>query len=87
MHIKILENKRRQHSVVIMHKRKIRDEVKPHLKLKKQEWKAATVGHKIRIRNEWVRKVSAARAPLREQKRKHRSIIRQQQMRNLGYDV
>ena len=71
MRQKILENRRRQYLFVQAHKRRIR----PHLMAKRQEWWAATSGHKLRIRNEWRTQCRKARAHILDQRRKHRATI------------
>jgi len=54
MRQKIQENRRRQYLFVQAHKRRIRDEIRPHLKEKRREWWTAIAGHKLRIRDEWL---------------------------------
>jgi hypothetical protein len=73
---KVLENKRRQHAVVLSHKRKIRDEINPYLRAKKQEWNEASKSNKITIRSKWIAARDSARAHLREQQLRHKSVIR-----------
>jgi len=73
---KILENKRRQHAVVLAHKRKIRDEINPYLRGKKREWSEASKSNKISIRSRWICARNSARAQLRSQQLKHKAVIR-----------
>ncbi|HWQ20266.1 MAG TPA: hypothetical protein VN455_10855 [Methanotrichaceae archaeon] len=72
---KILENKRRQHTVVLAHKRKLRDEINPHLRAKKQEWSESSKSNKIAIRSKWIAARDGARAQLRKQQLKHKMVI------------
>jgi len=68
-------NRRKQHAVVLVHKRKLRDEIRPHLREKRQEWKSAATGHKIRISHEWVEAMTQARGRQREVKIRHKELV------------
>lgn len=72
---KILENRRKQHAAVLAHKRKIRDEVRPHLRTKRLEWKEAATHHKVRIRSEWVKTMTQARGRQREVRIQHKELV------------
>ncbi len=73
---KVLENRKRQHAIVIAHKRKIRDEINPYLREKRREWYESSRQNRLSIKAKWIAARSNARAQLRAQQLKHKEVIR-----------
>ena len=72
---KVMENRRRQHSLVTAHKRRIRDEVLPQLRETKRNWYEASRRNKLDIKNRWNAQKASVQGKQRSQQIKHRNTI------------
>lgn len=72
---KILDNRRRQHSVVTAHKRKIRDEIRPSLMQTKRSWYEDSNRSNKMIRDRWHAQKAKVSAAQRQQKLIHKAKI------------
>jgi len=72
---KILDNRRRQHDLVTIHKRRIRDEVRPRLQSVKRDWNFAACENNRMIRERWQSQKSRVRSLQRAQKIRHKATI------------
>jgi hypothetical protein len=72
---KILDNRRRQHSVVTAHKRKIRDEIRPSLMQTKRSWYESSNKSNQMIKSRWHAQKTKVRAAQRAQKLIHKAKI------------
>ncbi len=72
---KVLENKRRQHTLVTAHKRRIRDEVRPQLRSVKRSWYDASRESNRKIRERWYSQRTRVRAAQRDVKLRHKAKI------------
>lgn len=72
---KVLENRRRQHALVTMHKRRIRDEVRPQLMQAKRSWYESSLESNRKIRERWHLQRARVRAAQRDVKLRHKAKI------------
>jgi hypothetical protein len=72
---KILDNRRRQHSLVVAHKRKLRDEVLPRLRGVKKAWYYSSNENNRKIRERWHAQKALVSGKQREQTLKHKAKI------------
>ena len=69
---KVLENRRRQHASVTAHKRKIRDEVNPQLRVVKRAWWDKSRESNLKIRLRWHDQKMRVQSLQRNQKIAHK---------------
>lgn len=72
---KVMENRRRQHTLVTAHKRRIRDEVIPQLRKTKREWYETSRLNKLSIQGRWNAQKSVVQGQQRSQQIKHKNAI------------
>ncbi|VVB69791.1 Uncharacterised protein [uncultured archaeon] len=72
---KILENRRRQHSLVTAHKRRIRDEVRPKLAQVKRAWNESSKENNRKIKERWHSQRAKVSGMQRDQKLRHKAKI------------
>jgi hypothetical protein len=72
---KVLENRKRQHTLVTAHKRRIRDEVNPKLRAAKRAWYDSSRENNSSIRRKWHDQKARVQGQQRSQKLKHRAAI------------
>ena len=72
---RVLENRRRQHALVTMHKRRIRDEVRPQLMQAKRSWYESSLESNRKIRERWHLQRAKVRAAQRDVKLRHKAKI------------
>lgn len=72
---KVMENRRRQHTLVTAHKRRIRDEVIPQLRKTKREWYETSRQNKLNIQGRWNSQKAKVQGQQRGQQIKHKNAI------------
>jgi hypothetical protein len=72
---KVMENRRRQHTLVTAHKRRIRDEVIPQLRKTKREWYEASRQNKLNIQRKWNAQKAEVQGQQRGMQIKHKNAI------------
>jgi hypothetical protein len=72
---KVMENRRRQHTIVTAHKRRIRDEVIPKLRATKREWYDTSRRNKLSIQGRWNSQKAEVQGQQRCQQIKHKNAI------------
>lgn len=70
-----MENKRRQHTLVTAHKRRIRDEIIPQLRKTKREWYDTSRRNKRSIQRRWNAQKAEVQGQQRGQQIKHKNAI------------
>lgn len=72
---KILENRKRQHDFVTVHKRWIRDEVNPQLRAARKDWYNSSKENNLVIKQKWHDQKTRVQGQQRKQKLKHKATI------------
>ncbi|MCQ8902529.1 MAG: hypothetical protein NQU42_00290 [Methanothrix sp.] len=78
---KVMENRGIQHSKVVAHRVRLRDDIIPYLRSRRRELKREAAAHRLRIQGSWNERMTHARRHLLEVKMKHRSTIAQHKRR------
>lgn len=72
---RIMENRRIQHSKVAAHRIRLRDEIMPYLRSRREEMACKAAAHRLRIKSAWRESMARSTKHMREVRRKHISTI------------
>lgn len=70
-----MENRRVQHSKVAAHRMRLRDEILPYLRSRREEMACKAAAHRLRIKNAWRESMTKSTKHMLDVRRKHRSTI------------
>lgn len=72
---RIMENRRIQHAKVTAHRMRLRDEILPYLRSRREEMACKAASHRLRIKRAWRESLAKSTGHMRDVRRKHISTI------------